>query len=54
MPQHTDISSHREKIADLADRFAIKNFVLTDHTQLIPEQPLDELLVFTGLCLQSV
>lgn len=51
MPQHTDISSHREKIADLADRFAIKNFVLTDHTQLIPEQPLDELLVFNGFVL---
>lgn len=51
MPLISDIKDHREKIADLKDYFAIKNFVLSDKTLVFREHPLDEPLVFNGFIL---
>lgn len=51
MPLLSDISKHREEIADLADRFAIKNFVLGEDVRIPPDQLLDESLIFDGFML---
>lgn len=46
----TDISKHREKIADAADRFSIRNFVLSGSSELLlPEQMLNEAYIFDGV-----
>jgi len=47
----SDISRHREKISDITDRFAIKNFVLRDDSLLSPRQSLDESFIFNGFVL---
>ncbi len=53
----SDISRHREKISDITDRFAIKNFVLQDDSIISPEQSLDESFLFNGfifgMCLKG-
>lgn len=51
MPLVSDISNHREKIADLADRFAIKNFILSDASHSPHNQALDESMIFDGFIL---
>ncbi|MCC8147271.1 MAG: AraC family transcriptional regulator [Bacteroidales bacterium] len=51
MPGITDITSHREKISDVTDRFAIKNFVLNDASLIVPDQSLDESFIFNGFVL---
>ena len=48
----TDISSHREKIADLTDHFAIKNFVLiSDAPQFPLDHSFDDPFIFNGFVL---
>jgi len=47
----TDVSNHRKQVADVAEYFAIKNFVLNDASQISPDHPLDEPLVFNGFVL---
>lgn len=47
----TDISHHREKISDITDSFAIKNFVLQDTSLISPDQSLDESFIFNGFAL---
>lgn len=51
MPIVSDINHHREKVSDITDRFAIKNFVLQDKSAISREQALDELFIFNGLVL---
>lgn len=51
MPIVSDISHHREKISDITDRFAIKNFVLQDDSLIDPDQSLDESFIFSGFAL---
>lgn len=49
--QSDDLYKHRENIADLTDRFAIKNFVLSDSSLIPAEQSLDEPFIFNGFVL---
>jgi len=51
MPITSDISHHREKISDITDRFAIKNFVLRDDSSIHSGQSLDESFIFNGFAL---
>lgn len=51
MPIISDISRHREKISDITDRFAIKNFVLQGESLISPDQSLDESFIFNGFIL---
>lgn len=51
MPFISDISHHREKISDITDRFAIKNFVLRDKNGISPNQSFDESFIFNGFVL---
>lgn len=46
-----DIVKQREKVADLTDRFAIKNFVLSDSSIFSTAHSLDEPLIFNGFIL---
>jgi len=47
----SDINYHREKVSDITDHFAIKNFVLQDKSVISLGQPLDELFFFNGFVL---
>ena len=47
----TDTAAHREKIADLSDRFAIKNFVLSEMTSPPEGQTFGESFIFEGFIL---
>jgi len=51
MPSVTDSSHHREKIVDLTDHFAIKNFVLSDSSLISIDHPLNEPFIFKGFVL---
>lgn len=52
-----DISKYKEKISDLTDRFAIKNFVLKDSSEIPLQQSLEESFIFAGfiftICLKG-
>lgn len=47
----TDLSKHRENIADFADQFAIKNFVLSEMTAFPLGQTFGESFIFEGFVL---
>lgn len=49
MPIVSNINHYREKVSDITDRFAIKNFVLQDKSAISRQQSLDELFIFNGL-----
>ncbi len=51
MPIITDVSYHREKIADITDYFAIKNFVLSDASLIPADHSLDNAMIFNGFIL---
>lgn len=57
MPLIPDISKHRENIADLTDKFSIRNFILGGSSQLPAEQQLNESFIFNGfvfsICLRG-
>lgn len=51
MPILNPIHRQPEKIADLTDRFAIKNFVLSDTSLISSEHSLDDPFMFNGFVL---
>jgi len=57
MPSVSDINHHREKVVDLTDHFAIKNFVLSDSSLIPIDHPLNEPFIFNGfvftICLKG-
>jgi len=51
MAKLADTTKYRERIADLTDHFAIKNFVLNDKALIPLDHSLDEPLIFNGFIL---